>query len=106
PSDLSVPMIAFHGMTEPMLFTIEVLVCLYFLVAYSIYAYPSYRTSKKKWKDLTSKSMEITSSFHPFHIEKEVFLSNSRFALWNFVSFYLPILMGFSAIVAGMLKIA
>lgn len=96
----------FPAMSENMLFTILIITSLYFLVAYLIYAYPGYRTSKNKWKKLTSSQIEITSNFHLLHIEKEMVLSDSRFLIWQFISFYLPVLMGLMAIAVGLLKIA
>jgi len=106
PTSINLPFIELPNLNVSMLFTLLLLTCMYFLIAFVIYAYPGYRVSKKGWNELTSKSMQITSEFHRFHIEKEVFLSTSRFYIWLFVNYMLPITMGLAAILIGVCKIA
>ncbi|WP_155901388.1 hypothetical protein [Mariprofundus ferrooxydans] len=105
PTQIHFPYIELPNMSTSMLFTSLLLICLYFLVAFIIYAYPSFRATKKSWKELTSKTMQITSNFHRFHIEKEVFLSTSRFYSWLFVNYALPVFMGAAALTLGVCKI-
>lgn len=106
PTQIHLPYIELPNLSTSMLFTSLTLLCLYFLVAFVIYAYPGFRAAKNNWKELTSKTMQITSNFRRFHIEKEVFLSTSRFYSWMLVNYALPVFMGVTAIAFGACKIA
>jgi len=106
PTRINLPFVELPNLNQSMLFASLLLICTYFFVAFVIYAYPGFRVAKKSWKELTSKTMQITSNFHRFHIEKEVFLSTSRFYAWLFVNYILPVLMGVIAIAAGVCKVA
>ena len=106
PTSVSLPFVELPKLNVTMLFTILSLICLYFLVAFVIYAYPGYRASKKSWKELTSNTMQMTSTFHRFHIEKEVFLSTSRFYTWLFFNYMLPVIIAITALLFGVYKIA
>lgn len=106
PTQIHLPYIELPNLSTSMLFTSLMLICLYFLVAFVIYAYPGFRAAKKGWEKLTSDTMQITSNFHRFHIEIDVFLSTSRFYSWLFVNYALPVFMGVAAIALGIHKIA
>lgn len=105
PSSANLPFIEFPNLNVTMLFAMLSLTCLYFLIAFSIYAYPGYRASKKNWKLLTSRTLTITSNFHRFHIEKHVVLSTSRFYIWLFFNYILPVILGVISLLMGLYKI-
>ncbi len=105
PSNVNLPFIKLPNLNITMLFTALLLTCLYFLLAFIIYAYPGYRESKKNWEELTSETFQITSNFRWYHIEKDVFLSTSRFYIWLFFNYLLPVAMGLLALFFGACKI-
>lgn len=106
PTNFSLQYVNLPNLDKDMLFSVLMLVCVYFLVAFIIYAYPGFRAAKKQWKELTSKSVQITSNFHRFHIEKDVFLSTSRFYVWLFFNYILPVALGMLALIVGVCEIA
>ena len=114
-------MISFHASIKPesvnqsgfsfpdidtrMFFGILTFTCLYFLVAYIVYAYPNFRESKINWKALKSKAMKITGNKHRFPIEVQNHLSNARYFLWIFINYILPVIAGISASIIGAFQI-
>ncbi|WP_373020659.1 hypothetical protein [Thiomicrorhabdus sp.] len=86
----------FTGIDPSFLFGILFLICLYFLIAFSIYAYPGYRTARQEWKEQTSHLGSIA-------FEKSLFqrlfckanLSSLRYMTWLHFTYAFPIAIGF-----------
>lgn len=105
PTEIVYAGVSFPAIDTRMLFFILFFICLYFLAAYMIYAYPGFRDVMSKWKALKAKGMQIVGDRHRWSIEWKNFLSNTRYALWLFFNYALPILVGVSALVVGACKI-
>lgn len=97
--------ISFPNIDTGMMFIILLAGCVYFLIAYAVYAYPGFRCSWKKWKGLTSGGMVISGEKHRWPIEINNFFSSMRYFSWLFVNYIFPIIMGFVALALGLSKI-
>ncbi len=106
PASFNLSLFELPGLSVNMLFTILLLTCIYFFIAFVIYAYPSFRESKQSWKELTSKTVQITSEYNWYYFDREVLLSDSRYYLWLFFNYIFPVVLGYLAILAAILKAA
>ncbi len=95
----------FPNIDVHMLFCILLSICLYFLIAYMVYAYPGFRDSNNKWKVLKSNAMQIKGERHRLPIEWKNALSSARYGLWIFFNYVLPVVVGLSALTIGSYKI-
>ncbi|MEC8859284.1 MAG: hypothetical protein VYE29_04700 [Pseudomonadota bacterium] len=106
PSESTVFGFTFNNLNESIYYTLLTILNLYFLSAFSIYAYPGYRASKNKRKEMLGKGMTITSQMRRWQIDLPNVGHSIRFNLWFFINFYLPVALGVLALVTGVYKIA
>ena len=106
PKNVTLSGFEFPDIDTRMLFIILFFTCLYFLVAYMIYAYPGFRDAMNKWKNLKSQAMQISGNRHRLPIEWKNSLSSARYTLWLFFNYALPVFAGVSALAVGVCKVA
>jgi len=106
PSNGTVFGFSFKNLSIESFYLIVLIVNIYFLVAFLIYALPSYRNAKKMRKSIIEKSGTLQYQRHRLLLELPNFKNNTQYYTWVAVYFYLPVCLGVLASIVGMLKIA
>jgi len=93
-------------MNEITLFSILLTLCIYFFIAYLVYAFPGFRSARKVWKEVTGKAMKISGDKHRYPIELKNWISNSRYYIWLTFNYILPLVLGLIAIGIAVVKVS
>jgi hypothetical protein len=96
---------SFNSLSVESFYLIVLIVNFYFLVAFLIYAMPSYRNVNKMRKSIIEKSGTLQYQGHRFSLELPNLKNNTQYYTWVAVYFYLPVGLGVLASLAGVLKI-
>lgn len=106
PSDASAFGFKFDNLSANAFYFISLLLNLYFMVAYSIYAWPLFRNAHKTHQNIISGSGTLEYERPWYSLKVPNFGSDARYYIWIFVHFILPEVMGTIAFVIGVVKIA
>lgn len=96
----------FTNMNTTTFYSIFLSLNIYFIAAFSIYSWPLLRNARNERKESINKSGTLTYQRHRFSLEWPNLISNSRFILWIFIHFVLPVLTGVVASILCILEIA
>lgn len=94
----------FTNLTESAFYLVLAVLTAYFLVAFLIYSEPHYRDAKRARRRIVSESGSI-EYFRPWYsIVPSNIGTDSRYFVWLFVHFILPILAGIIALTTAVTK--
>ena len=96
----------FTNLNKTTFYSISLALNIYFITAFSIYSWPLLRNALNERKETINKSGTLSYERRRFSLELPNFISNSRFQLWLFIHFFLPILSGVIASILCILIIA
>ena len=96
---------SFPKMNEIILFSILLTLCIYFFIAYVVYALPGFRSARKGWEEIIGKAMKISGTTHRCQIELKNYISNSRYYIWLTFNYILPLVLGLIAIGMAVVKV-
>lgn len=96
---------SFENLNEKIFYSVLFCVVAYFFLAFTVYAYPSYRKSKNEWVNVKNSAMKIISESYRPSVQIRNVLSSCRFQLWLFIHYYLPLLFGTFAAALALVKI-
>ena len=92
------------NMNETVFLILLILLSLYFLVAFIIYAIPGFNSAKKEWKEVMKHAMIFSSN----HLQISTLLRHSsstvRYYIWLFLNYIFPSLLGLIAIIMLIIK--
>ena len=77
----------------------------YFLVAYFVYGYPSFKAALKAKKEISKKSMAITRNIKWHEIMWRRLSLDFKYIFWLVFHYIFPIFFGCFAIIVGVLKV-
>mgnify|MGYP000666156118 CR=1 FL=1 len=89
PKDLKIIGFEFPNINISILFVLLSIACLYFLVAFIIYAYPGYREASKQWAKISENTITMTGQFSWLPAKVEDVLSTARYKSWLIFNYFL-----------------
>jgi hypothetical protein len=106
PTNVSAFGFEFENLSLTTFYVISLLLNIYFIVSFIIYADPIFRDAIKLRRDIINNSGTLEYQRPWYFLTVPNFVSNSRFYIWISVHFILPVIMGFAACIIGVIKIA
>jgi hypothetical protein len=105
PEKVSMLGFGFSNFNKEIYYLVLLILCLYFLIAYIIYALPGFRYSINNWQKIKSKAMKISGNKHRWSIEIKNYLSNGRYYIWIVFNYIFPLVVGIGAAIISAVSI-
>lgn len=104
PNEASILGLSFKKLTPGVFYGILVVLTIYFLAAFSIYSFPTYKEAKERRRKILKESSTLEYHKPWYSMMPPNMLSDSRYYFWMFLHFFLPIITGIASCIVGFIK--
>lgn len=97
---------SFDGLNEKTYYLILAVIVFYFLSAFIIYGWPSYKRAINARKKIIENSMTITEFNKLISFDARTIFHNARYYSWTFLHFIMPSILGIISLLIAIFVVA